>query len=206
MASLRLLLIVLALASVLAPDRARADASPRFDFSGIYLPVGVDVGVALRSRGKNGLLLGGEASAFYLWHDKGLTFVGGYAGYQRDFGLDVHRISFGPEAGTHFVARCRPRDRIRRRRDRARGAGPGLRIPVHLRLVRGRDVSADHRGSALVDRGGAAAQVPPGQQQQRSQRLGGGILIGCFRDPLGYGQATANRLAQPRPSRDNRRP
>jgi len=99
----RRLLPCLALLTILSiPSQARADASPTFDFSGFYVPFGVNVGAALRSPGNNGLLLGGELSALYFWEHAGFTILGGYADYLRDFGLGVHRVSFGPEFGMYF--------------------------------------------------------------------------------------------------------
>jgi hypothetical protein len=106
MCQLRLLALILSVllgSALVAPGRARADASPSFDFSGVYVPFGLDLGAALRTEGGNGLLLGGEVSGLYFWHKHSLAFVGGYADYLRDFGLGVHRISFGPEAGGYFA-------------------------------------------------------------------------------------------------------
>jgi hypothetical protein len=106
MHSLRFLVFVLAVllgSTLVALGRARADASPTVDFSGTYVPFGLNLGVALRSEGKNGLLLGGEVSGLNFWAKDNLAFVGGYADYLHDFGLGVHRISFGPEAGAYFV-------------------------------------------------------------------------------------------------------
>jgi hypothetical protein len=73
------------------------------DLGGVYIPVGVNVGAALRRDGANGLLLGGEASfvRYYHRHRKGLYF-GGYLDYLRDFGAGIHRISVGPEVGWLF--------------------------------------------------------------------------------------------------------
>jgi hypothetical protein len=98
------MVLFLSLGSVLVvPGRACADASPHFDHSGVYVPFGINLGVALRTQGANGLLLGGEASGLYLWHGRSLAFLGGYADYLHDFGSGLHRISFGPEAGAYSV-------------------------------------------------------------------------------------------------------
>lgn len=103
MASLRPFGIIAALLGALAfSPRARADISSRENFSGVYFPFGVNVGTALRAHGGSGLLLGGEVSALYLWHRDDYTFLGGYADYLRDFGVGVHRLSFGPEFGSHY--------------------------------------------------------------------------------------------------------
>jgi hypothetical protein len=98
----RLTLSALALGMVAFAGRARADASPHFDFSGFYLPFGANVGAAIRGQGKTGLLLGGEVSGVHYWGDDTFAFVGGYADYLHDFGSGVHRISFGPEMGAYL--------------------------------------------------------------------------------------------------------
>jgi hypothetical protein len=55
MRSLRLLAAVLFVLFVLmAPGRAGADASPHFDFSGVYVPFGINLGAALRTQGATG--------------------------------------------------------------------------------------------------------------------------------------------------------
>jgi hypothetical protein len=42
-------------------------------------------------------------SGLYFWHEHRLAFLGGYADYLHDFGLGLHRISLGPEAGAYFA-------------------------------------------------------------------------------------------------------
>jgi hypothetical protein len=86
----------------LAPARAGADASQKIDMAGVYFPMGINVGTALRDPGKNGVLLGAELSGVYLWHEDDYTFLGGYVDLLRDFGLGASRLSFGPEVGSHY--------------------------------------------------------------------------------------------------------
>jgi len=77
-----------------------------FDLEGIYAPVGVNLGAALRGEGDNGFLLGGELSLVRLWpelHDMPMVILGGYGDFVHDFGSDTRRLSFGPEFGAYLM-------------------------------------------------------------------------------------------------------
>lgn len=88
------------LAALGSPPRAQADfVSPGdFSLSGIYAPIGVNVGAALRSQGANGLIIGGELSLLRYWEERSY-FLGAYVDYLYDRGIGTHRVSLGPELG-----------------------------------------------------------------------------------------------------------
>jgi hypothetical protein len=98
----RRLLVALALAFALfgqaQPAQADFVGAHDFDLSGVYLPVGIGVGAALRSQGASGLLIGGEVSLLRFWGDRH-HFLGLYADYLYDRGVRTHRVSAGPELG-----------------------------------------------------------------------------------------------------------
>jgi hypothetical protein len=100
--SRRLGLVVLALVFALfgqaKPAQADFVGAHDFDLSGVYLPLGIGVGAALRSQGASGLLIGGEVSLLRFWGDKN-RFLGLYADYLYDRGVGTHRVSAGPELG-----------------------------------------------------------------------------------------------------------
>jgi hypothetical protein len=97
MASARLpVLLFLVVLAWAAPARAN------FDMSGVYIPVGVNLGAGIHNKGDNGFLLGGEVSFLRFWHHN-LGFAGGYADYLHDFGAGTHRVSLGPEGGLYFA-------------------------------------------------------------------------------------------------------
>jgi hypothetical protein len=84
------------LAVALAPRDARADAGPHFN-TGVFFPVGVNVGYSANPGQPNGFVFGGEASVVYF--DRGLVWFGAYGDALRDFGKDETRFSVGPEIG-----------------------------------------------------------------------------------------------------------
>lgn len=84
------------------PVSARAHGSMDLNLSGVYVPVGVNLGAGLRQDGADGFLLGGEASLVRFWADS-LAFFGGYVDYLHDFGAKTHRLSIGPEIGMLFA-------------------------------------------------------------------------------------------------------
>jgi len=86
---------------VFCPEKsARADYANTDDFSlsGIYAPIGVNVGATLRSHGANGLLVGGEVSLLR-YRERERYFWGAYVDYLYDRGARTHRVSVGPELG-----------------------------------------------------------------------------------------------------------
>jgi hypothetical protein len=116
---------------VAAPSWAHADAFPHLA-PGWYLPVGVNVGVAVQEGGGEGFVLGGEASIVHIDFSTWLWY-GAYVDTVGDFGRDSMRLSFGPELG------CGPVGfdvgYLGEVRDGAWGHGFQLRIVVSMSLV-----------------------------------------------------------------------
>ncbi len=86
-----------------APARAEKIAASDLDFvpEGWFVPVGLNVGLALHDSYANSWLLGGEASLVYLETSRMLWF-GGYADGLYDNGSGTYRFSAGPEFGFMF--------------------------------------------------------------------------------------------------------
>ena len=79
---------------------ARADAFPTFE-SGVFMPVGLNLGGAFRPALPNGFVLGGEVSIVHLWFSTEPTgfWVGIVGDGAYDFGSDAFRHRLGPEIG-----------------------------------------------------------------------------------------------------------
>jgi len=86
-----------------SPARAAKGAAQDLDFvpEGFFVPVGVNVGLALHDEYDNGWLLGGELSFVYLETARMLWF-GGYADGLYDNGSGTYRFCAGPEFGFMF--------------------------------------------------------------------------------------------------------
>jgi hypothetical protein len=83
--------------------RAAGPAAEDLDFvpEGWFVPVGVNVGLALHDRYENSWLLGGEASLVYLETTRMLWF-GGFVDGLYDNGSATYRVCAGPEFGFMF--------------------------------------------------------------------------------------------------------
>jgi hypothetical protein len=95
------LLALAVLAAGLAARPSHADAIGFGPPQGWFVPVGVNVGLALLSQGAKGALLGVEGSVVHL--DRSVVWWGGYADALFETNQVTGRFSIGPEVGWAFV-------------------------------------------------------------------------------------------------------
>ncbi len=95
----QLTILILAMVCWLAPSVAGASALPRLD--GLWMPIGVSLGGAIRQEGSIGFVLGGELSVVDLrpHNSANVWWFGGVADATWDFAHEAMRHRVGAEVG-----------------------------------------------------------------------------------------------------------
>jgi hypothetical protein len=82
-------------------NRVYADTGPKLR-SGLYMPVGINLGCSIHEKPAAGFILGAEVSLNY-FSAKSMLWIGGYTDFIWDFGTKAFRFSVGPQFGWGII-------------------------------------------------------------------------------------------------------